>query len=164
MVPSVVAGSIPPPMEREDRQAYLTCINTLIPVIFSLPYSLGMDVEDDKLGSGGQTARTRQRPLRNMGRRLGTRAGERNAVGDRVRERRVSLGLTVDQVHAHLAEATDGRWNPSRQQIQHIEARRRAVTDLEVIALAAVLECGTSWLLEGEAADARPETRSPGRG
>lgn len=99
-----------------------------------------------------------------MGRRLGTQPGARNAVGDRVRERRVALGLTVDQVHAHLVEVTDGAWNPSRQQVQHIEARRRAVTDLEVIALATVLKCGSSWLLEGEAADVRADTRSLERG
>ncbi len=94
-----------------------------------------------------------------LGRRLGTQAGQRNVVGERVRERRLAMGLTVDQVHARLVEKTRGEWNPSRQQVQHIEARRRAVTDLEVIALAAVLHCGASWLLEGDIADTRPEKK-----
>lgn len=106
-----------------------------------------------------QGDRKRQRTLLGMGRRLGAEAGKRNAVGDRVRERRVALGLTVDQVHGQLADVTKGQWNPSRQQIQHIEARRRTVTDLEVLALAVVLKCGASWLLEGESADVRPDNR-----
>ena len=75
-----------------------------------------------------------------------------------MRERREALGLTVDQVHGRLAEQTNGGWNPSRQQVQHIEAKRRAVFDMEVIALASVLECGAGWLLQGDGADVRRDT------
>ena len=59
-----------------------------------------MEVDDKTPEAGGSTERRRAGPLREMGRRLGTQAGQRNAIGDRVRERRVALGLTVDQVHS----------------------------------------------------------------
>lgn len=119
-----------------------------------------MNKPDENTEKVSEAARKRQKPVRDLGRRLGTKAGYRNAVGARVRERRIELGLSVDQVHASLVEVTDGEWNPSRQQVQHIEARRRAVTDLEVIALASVLKCGSGWLLEGTPPEGRSSTES----
>lgn len=51
---------------------------------------------------------------------------------------------------ARLAYATDGRWNPSDQEIYRIESRTRTVLDLEAVALSQVLECGVGWLLTGK--------------
>lgn len=112
-----------------------------------------------KRGRSKQNTQDPSAEEQDIGRRLGAQPGMRNVIGDRVRERREALGLTVDQVHGRLAEQTGGVWNPSRQQVQHIEAKRRAVFDMEVIALAAVLECGAGWLLQGGDADVRPDTR-----
>ena len=121
----------------------------------------GAENEVDKSArKRGRSKQNAQAPsAEDIGRRLGAQPGMRNVIGDRVRERREALGLTVDQVHGRLAEQTSGVWNPSRQQVQHIEAKRRAVFDMEVIALAAVLECGAGWLLQGSDADIRPDTR-----
>ena len=75
--------------------------------------------------------------------------GAQNAIGERTKQRRLSLKLTQGQVIARLAEVTDGRWNPTDQEIYRIESKTRAVIDLEVLALAEVLEVTASWLMNG---------------
>ena len=89
--------------------------------------------------------------------RLGAEEGRRNDIGHRVKQRRLALGLTQSQLQQALADATDGEWDPSIQQVLYIESKRRAVTDLEIRVLARVLKCGASWLLEGDRADVRAD-------
>ena len=89
--------------------------------------------------------------------RLGADSGIRNEIGDRVKARRMALGLTQTQLSESLAEITHGKWDPSIQQVLYIESQRRAVTDLEIRVLARVLKCGASWLLEGDEADVRAD-------
>lgn len=84
------------------------------------------------------------------GKRIRAEDGAQNGVGERAKQRRLELGLTQGQVIARLAYVTDGRWNPSDQEIYRIEARTRTVLDLEAVALARVLECDVGWLLTGE--------------
>lgn len=88
--------------------------------------------------------------------RLGAAPGSRNSIGDRAKQRRVELGLTQDQVTARLIDETE--WDASPQQVIYIETKRRAVTDLEIKALAKVLHCGAAWLLDGAEADTRRDT------
>ena len=83
------------------------------------------------------------------GPRLRTKDRKLNQVGVRVQERRQSLKLEQDELCARIATATDGEWNPGWQDISRIENGARLVTDLEVVALASVLDCGAGWLLIG---------------
>jgi len=71
-----------------------------------------------------------------------------NAVGSRVRERRRQLGLEQDELCARVADATGGSWNPAWQDVSRIENGASTVTDLEVIALAAALDCTALSLLD----------------
>lgn len=89
--------------------------------------------------------------------RLGTEDGRRNEIGERVKERRTELGLTQAQLSENLAEATDGDWDPTIQQVLYIETKRRAVTDIEIRVLARVLECKPGWLLEGDGGETKTE-------
>ena len=82
--------------------------------------------------------------------RLRTEDQKVNQVGSRVRERRVNLKLTQDNLCARIAEITDGGWIPDRREIYRIEDGRRIVSDLEILALAQVLGCSACWLLIGE--------------
>ncbi len=81
--------------------------------------------------------------------RMTTTDNRKNAVGERVRRRRVELKLTRDVLTARLAAVTEGRWNPSMQEVLHIEAGTRLVTDLEVLALGQALSVDACWLLLG---------------
>jgi transcriptional regulator with XRE-family HTH domain len=77
----------------------------------------------------------------------------RNIVGPRVRQARKAhrLRLTQDA----LAAALQLRGvQLDRSAISKIEQQRRTVTDIELAALAAVLEVSSSWLL-GESSDPR---------
>ena len=76
--------------------------------------------------------------------------GRMNVVGLRVRDRRTGLNLKQDALCGRLAEITYGKWAPSRLDIYRIERGGRLVSDLEIIALAAALECTTGWLLHGD--------------
>ncbi|MGI4791274.1 MAG: helix-turn-helix domain-containing protein [Janthinobacterium lividum] len=91
--------------------------------------------------------------------RLGTQDGNRNEIGERVKERRMELGLTQAELSRNLADATDGEWDPTIQQVLYIETKRRAVIDIEIRVLARVLKCGASWLLEGNDIDTRSDVR-----
>ncbi len=81
--------------------------------------------------------------------RLRTDDGKVNQIGERVKERRLALGLTQDAVCARLATYTNGCWNADRMEIYRIEGGERIVSDLEVLALSAALECDSCWLLRG---------------
>lgn len=81
--------------------------------------------------------------------RLRSTEGLKNQVGERVRQRRTELHWTQDALTARLAYATVGAWNPSLQEVLHIENGSRTVTDLEVLALAQALECDSCWLFCG---------------
>lgn len=73
-----------------------------------------------------------------------------NVVGLRVQERRKALTIKQDELCGSLARVTYGKWAPSRLDIYRIETGGRLVSDLEIIALAAALECTTGWLLHGD--------------
>ena len=75
--------------------------------------------------------------------------GKKNQVGVRVRQRRAELELTQDALNGRLAHLTHSNWNPSMQEILHIENGTRIVSDVEVVALARALECEACWLLLG---------------
>lgn len=79
--------------------------------------------------------------------------GRKNQVGERVRQRRMELELTQDALNGRLAHQSGGRWNPSMQEILHIENGTRIVSDVEIIALAHALDCSACWLLLGQNAE-----------
>ena len=85
--------------------------------------------------------------------RLRTPDGKLNQIAMRVRERRATMQLTQDALCARLAVVTEGVWNADRRDIFRIEDGRRSVHDLEVVALAAALECSACWLLTGQAGE-----------
>jgi transcriptional regulator with XRE-family HTH domain len=76
-----------------------------------------------------------------------------NQLGARVQNARERLSLTQDALCARLARHTDGEWNPGWQDLSRIENGSRLVSDLEILALAAVLECRAAWILTGEEVD-----------
>ena len=80
-----------------------------------------------------------------------------NLVGARLRERRLAGRLTQDQLCGALARLTEGAWIPTRHDVYRIEAGTRTVSDAEVVALAAALDCGLVWLVCG--AEAEPPLR-----
>jgi len=73
--------------------------------------------------------------------RLRTPENKQNIAGPHVKERRKRLRLTQDALCGRLAHATGGQWNPTPGDIYRIEAQRRIVADLELVALAQALEC-----------------------
>jgi transcriptional regulator with XRE-family HTH domain len=89
--------------------------------------------------------------------RLRKEGGQQNAVGARVKFRRKELKLSQDALCARLALRTSGGWSPTEADIYRIEQHRRIVSDLELVALAAALECDLLWLL-GVDNNARPTT------
>ena len=60
------------------------------------------------------------------------------------------MRLTLEATCGRVADVTEGRWIPIAQDIYKIEAKRRSVTDIEAMALAAALECDLKWLICGE--------------
>lgn len=82
--------------------------------------------------------------------RLRAETGRKNIVGTRVRERRQELQLSPDELAAEIEEGTNAVWTAGVQEVYKIESGRRAVTDIEVVALARVLECSPCFLLTGE--------------
>lgn len=90
--------------------------------------------------------------------RLKAANGTFNLVGARVRARRRELRLTQDQLQGRLGYVTQGQWATSGQEVLNIERGERTVLDVELMALAAALECSPLWLLTGEPHDtARPQ-------
>lgn len=83
-----------------------------------------------------------------------------NVVGLRVRDRRTALKLKQDELCGLLAGISFGKWAPSRLDIYRIEHGDRLVSDLELIALAATLECTTGWLLHGDSEAMSPAARA----
>jgi transcriptional regulator with XRE-family HTH domain len=75
--------------------------------------------------------------------------GRMNVVGLRVKDRRIALEIKQDELCGRLASITYGKWAPSRLDIYRVEHGDRLVSDLEIIALAAALDCSTGWLLHG---------------
>jgi hypothetical protein len=82
--------------------------------------------------------------------RLRTPDGKMNQIGERLKARRLELGLTQAQLSAQLEAVTEGRWNPTPQEVLRIEAGTRACLDLEVTALATALRTSSCWLFSGE--------------
>ena len=98
-----------------------------------------------------------------------TRNQKKNQVGERVRQRRLSLDLTQDALCARLATITDDSmdapWIADDQEISKIENGNRSVHDLEILALAEALECDACWLLLGEEipSDGQPASQTQNR-
>ena len=84
--------------------------------------------------------------------RLRTSDNKINQIGTRVQERRAQLKLRQDDICGRIALETNGDWNPGWQDISRIENGTRIVSDLEIFALAQVLDCAPCWLLRGEPA------------
>jgi transcriptional regulator with XRE-family HTH domain len=76
-----------------------------------------------------------------------------NQIGERLQAVREEQGITQDALCARLASHTNGEWNPGWQDISRIENGSRLVSDLEILALAAVVGCRPAWLLTGEMND-----------
>jgi transcriptional regulator with XRE-family HTH domain len=83
--------------------------------------------------------------------RLRTALQGQNLVGPRVRARRKELKLTQDALCGRIARLTGGQWNPSPGDIYRIQTGTRIVSDIELVVLAAALECELLWLLGMEA-------------
>lgn len=83
------------------------------------------------------------------GDRLKASNGKLNVVGERVRQRRRSLGLTQDELQGRLGYVTNGDWAVSGQEVLNIERGTRTVLDVELAALSDALECDARWLLLG---------------
>jgi len=81
--------------------------------------------------------------------RLRTNEGKLNQLAGRAIARRRELHIGQDAVCGRIAQITNGLWNPTWRDIQRIERGQRLVSDLEVLALAAALDCDPSWLLTG---------------
>ncbi len=82
--------------------------------------------------------------------RLRTEDGKLNLIGPRVKERRREIGVDANALCARLDVDTNGRWRPKRDDLYKLEAQVRIVSDLEMLALATVLEVDVIWLLFGE--------------
>ena len=81
--------------------------------------------------------------------RIRLASGRMNMVGSRLRQQRVQVHLTQDQLCALVARLTEGAWIPTRHDIYRIEAGTRTVSDTELVALAAGAECSLVWLICG---------------
>ena len=71
-----------------------------------------------------------------------------NYVGVRVKERRLHMSLTQDQLCGRIAEVTHGAWVPTWRDIYRVEAGTRIVSDLEAVALAVAINSSLAWLLD----------------
>lgn len=79
--------------------------------------------------------------------RLRKRGVHQNAIGERVRVRRRELKLTQDALCARLTSYSGGGWSPTEADVYRIERHIRIVSDLEMVVVAAALECDILWLL-----------------
>jgi transcriptional regulator with XRE-family HTH domain len=81
------------------------------------------------------------------GPRLRTTENRSNQSGLRIREKRQELKLGQDALCGRIALVTSGNWIPDRLEVMRIEQGTRLVSDLELLALAASLECSPLYLL-----------------
>lgn len=88
--------------------------------------------------------------------RLRTSDGKKNLIGDRVREQRKKARLTSDQLAAAIQLGTEGEWAIGTQEIYKLERGLRAVTDIELTAIARALGCSPCYLLTGAGDDIAP--------
>lgn len=72
-----------------------------------------------------------------------------NLIGSRLKQRRQLLQVTQDKLCGQVAYLTEGAWVPTRHDIYRIEAGTRTVSDAEMVALAASLDCSLVWLVCG---------------
>lgn len=79
-----------------------------------------------------------------------TEDGAANLVGPQVKARRIELGLSHSDVCLRIAEATNGRWIPLKQDIYKIEVLIRGVSDIEADVLSRILDCQLTWLFAGD--------------
>ncbi len=70
--------------------------------------------------------------------------GTMNLVGRRLKKWRQQA-----QLCGIVADVTEGAWMPTRHDIYRVETGTRTVSDAELIALAAGLECSFVWLVCG---------------
>ncbi len=63
------------------------------------------------------------------------------------------LNMTQARLCARLADVTDAAWNVHRHEVVAIENGTRAVTTVELMALARALEVSSGWLLLGDSPD-----------
>ena len=75
--------------------------------------------------------------------------GTMNLVGRRLKKWRQQAHVTQDQLCGIVADVTEGAWMPTRHDIYRVETGTRTVSDAELIALAAGLECSFVWLVCG---------------
>ncbi len=59
------------------------------------------------------------------------------------------MQVTQDKLCGQVAYLTEGAWIPTRHDIYRIEAGTRTVSDAEIVALAASLDCSLVWLVCG---------------
>jgi len=81
--------------------------------------------------------------------RIRLASGSMNLIGSRLKERRQQARVTQDRLCGQVAYLTEGAWVPTRHDIYRIEAGTRTVSDAEIIALAAGLDCSLVWLVCG---------------
>jgi transcriptional regulator with XRE-family HTH domain len=67
-----------------------------------------------------------------------------------VKELRQSLGLTQEQLAIHIADITDGLWDPAPKELLRLEGGQRLVVDLEILVLSRAFSCSPLFLLTGE--------------
>lgn len=77
--------------------------------------------------------------------------GRMNVVGVRLKERRLALNISQDQLCGRVAAITEGAWIPTRHDIYRIETGTRTVSELETVALAVAVDREVDWLIRGEA-------------
>jgi transcriptional regulator with XRE-family HTH domain len=90
--------------------------------------------------------------------RAGAAKERLNAAGERVRERRLALGLTMEQFCAAVEEASGGAWNPDRRDVYRVERGTRKITDLELVVLARAAKTTPADLID---ADVEISARDP---
>lgn len=79
--------------------------------------------------------------------RLRTGDGLLNQIGQRVKKRRAEVSMTQDRLCARLTDVTGAAWNVHRHEVVAIENGSRAVTTVELVALASALETTACLLL-----------------
>ncbi len=80
-----------------------------------------------------------------------------NVAGIRVKERRLALGMTQQELTAKVAYVSSGIWNPAAQEVLRVESGRRGILDIELLHLARALNCSAAWLLGEDGATAPSE-------
>lgn len=68
-----------------------------------------------------------------------------NVVGERVRQLRLSRGMSLQELHDRIAECADIKLG--QPTLTRIEQQERSVYDFEIIALAQALDVDVRWLL-----------------